>query len=126
MSCAVLPWVEVAAIGRLIKQVDSFVRDAAGRINFRRPDEIERRNIWGVELLQPFLVHGADGEFVFGMPVGGCLSRRTRQKSQEPNCMVSRDLLLHVCFGRSTGHLGGNQPTPIFILTSFDSVDVEC
>jgi hypothetical protein len=84
MSCAVLPWVEVAAIGRLIKQVDSFVRDAAGRINFRRPDEIERRNIWGVELLQPFLVHGADGEFVFGMPAGGFLSRRTRQKSQEP------------------------------------------
>jgi hypothetical protein len=72
------------ASGRLIEQVDSFVWEDDGRINFRRPDEIERRNLWGVELLQLFLVPAADGEFVFGMPVSGWLSRRRRQKSPEP------------------------------------------
>jgi hypothetical protein len=46
--------------------------------------QIERRSIWGVELLQPFLVHAAEGPFVLGMPVGVWLSGRRPEKPPEP------------------------------------------
>jgi hypothetical protein len=113
------------ATGRLIEQVDSFAWDDDGRINFRRPDEIERRNVWGVELLQLFLVHAADGEFVFGMPVSGWLSGERGRNHQN---------LLHGLEGSPSPCLlwaqdrvsGGNRPAAIFILSSFDSVNVEC